>query len=83
MAVMTEKNAEQNSAEQTGEHYVAEYDRLERSRAGQSWFSPVRKSALAHFADQGFPTTHHNGDIPTCPRSRGRRSSWPGRRPRR
>jgi Fe-S cluster assembly protein SufD len=47
------------ATEQSSDHYVAEYDRVQRNRVGQSWFGPVRKAAIAHFADQGFPTTRH------------------------
>lgn len=46
-------------AEKDSLHYLADYERLEKSRAGQSWFNPVRKAAIAHFADQGFPTPRH------------------------
>lgn len=50
MTVITEKNSN---------HYVAEFERLEKTSAGPTWFNPVRKAALAHFAEQGFPTTRH------------------------
>lgn len=45
--------------ERHNDHYLAEYARLERGRADRSWFAPVRKAAIAHFADQGFPTMRH------------------------
>ena len=45
--------------EHSSDHYVTEFERLERSRTGQAWFRPIRKAAIAHFADQGFPTTRH------------------------
>lgn len=45
------------ATEQKSNHFVADYERLEQTRAGQSWFEPVRKAAIAHFSDQGFPTT--------------------------
>ncbi len=40
------------------DHYVEEFDRLEReaSHPRGAWFHPVRKAAIASFAERGFPT---------------------------
>jgi Fe-S cluster assembly protein SufD len=41
------------------DRYVAEFERLERRRSlgNPSWLSLLRREAMAHFAEAGFPTT--------------------------
>ncbi len=43
--------------ENTGS-YLADFEAFEKQRApyGASWFTPLRKAAIAHFAEGGFPT---------------------------
>ncbi len=43
------------------EAYLAEFERFERGCVGadRSWLRPVRKAAIARFAEVGFPTTRH------------------------
>jgi Fe-S cluster assembly protein SufD len=41
------------------DHYLSEFEALERQGAlrSPSWLAPVRRSAMARFAEAGFPTT--------------------------
>jgi Fe-S cluster assembly protein SufD len=47
------------SAVTTKNRYLADFEALERHRARQSpaWLAPLRRSAIGHFAEAGFPTT--------------------------
>jgi Fe-S cluster assembly protein SufD len=49
------------SSRQETNSFLAGFDFFEKSRAGQepSWLHAIRKSAISHFAELGFPTTHH------------------------
>jgi Fe-S cluster assembly protein SufD len=44
--------------EQAKERYRADFERFERETSGngESWTYPLRKAAIAHFAEVGFPT---------------------------
>jgi Fe-S cluster assembly protein SufD len=41
------------------DHYLAEFESLEREGAlrSPSWLAPLRRRAIDHFAERGFPTT--------------------------
>lgn len=43
------------------DQFLAHYNHLEKrlTRAGGSWFLPIRKAAIARFGELGFPTTKH------------------------
>ena len=43
-------------ATQTGA-WVEDFERFERECADAPWLTPVRKAAIARFAELGFPTT--------------------------
>ena len=47
--------------EETQNHFVGEFESFERIVAASdpAWFAPIRKAAIADFAETGFPTTSH------------------------
>lgn len=41
------------------DHYISSYERFERERTGEpTAIREMRRKAIAHFAESGFPTTH-------------------------
>ena len=49
--------------EATKDFYLANFAQFEREVAknGQAWTQPLRKAAIARFAELGFPTTQDRG----------------------
>lgn len=56
---MTSSTATMMDVEDTTRAYFARLERIEASTSGgeQAWLMPIRKAAMARFAELGFPTT--------------------------